>query len=158
MNDPAEILADDAAHVWHPWLRQGTASPLAIAHGEGCRLWDTDGNRYLDLTSQLVYANVGYQHPRVVAALIAQAERLTTVSPAYAVDVRSEAARLVAERAPEGFDSVFFTTGGTEALENAIRAARAVTGRRSRERGWRHPNPMHLPPPAGRAAAPTTAR
>lgn len=130
MNDPAEILADDAAHVWHPWLRQGAASALAIAHGKGCRLWDTDGNRYLDLTSQLVYANVGYQHPRVVAAMIAQAERLTTVSPAYAVDVRSEAARLVAQRAPEGFDSVFFTTGGTEALENAIRAARAVTGRR----------------------------
>ncbi len=130
MTDIEAVLAGDRDHVWHPWATQGVANGLVLSHGQGSRVWDAAGNRYLDLTSQLVFTNAGHQHPRVVAAVVNQAERLATASPNFAVDVRSEAARLVAERAGEGFDYVFFTTGGTEAVENAIRAARAVTGRR----------------------------
>lgn len=130
MTDIDAVLAADRDHVWHPWGRQGIASGLLLSHAAGSRVWDAAGNRYLDLSSQLVFTNAGHQHPRVVAAIVNQAERLATASPGFAVDVRSEAARLVAERAPEGFEYVFFTTGGTEAVENAIRAARAVTGRR----------------------------
>lgn len=123
-------LDGDRDHVWHPWAKQGVASPIELTHAAGCYVWDRDGRQYLDLASQLVFTNAGHQHPRVVSAIVAQAERLATASPSFAVDVRSEAARLVAERAPDGFEYVFFTTGGTEAVENAIRAARQVTGRR----------------------------
>src|SRR5690606_31929505 len=77
----------------------------------------------------LVNINIGYQHPKVVAAIQEQAARLATIQPAFANDVRSEAARLIAEVAPEGLDRVFFTNGGAEANENAIRMARLHTGR-----------------------------
>lgn len=130
MSQTDRILAADRDHVWHPWAVQGKASPLAIAHAEGALLWDTEGNRYLDWTSQLVFTNVGHQHPRVVSAIVNQAQTLATAAPNYAVDIRGQAAELVAQVAPEGFGEVFFTTGGTEAVENAVRAARAVTGRR----------------------------
>ncbi len=130
MTDIEAVLASDRDHVWHPWGKQGVAGEPVLTRAAGCRVWDAHGNRYLDLGSQLVFTNAGHQHPRVIAAIIAQAERLATAAPNYAVEARSEAARLVAERAPDGCNYVFFTTGGTEAVENAIRAARAVTGRR----------------------------
>lgn len=119
-----------AEHVWHPWSKQGGSGPFVMSHAQGSQVFDSTGRRYLDFTSQLVFTNTGHQHPKVVAAIVNQAERLATASPAFDVDVRTEAARLVAEKAPAGFEYVFFTTGGTEANENAIRAARAVTGRR----------------------------
>ena len=125
-----EILENDRDHVWHPWAKHGVAGQPALSHGEGSWVWDIDGNRYLDLTSQLVYTNTGHQHPRVVSAIVEQAQRLATAAPNFAVDVRGEAARRVADLGPDGFEYVFFTTGGTEAVENAIRAARHVTGRR----------------------------
>lgn len=119
-----------AEHVWHPWSKQGGTGPFVMSHAQGSQVFDNTGRRYLDFTSQLVFTNTGHQHPKVVAAIVNQAENLATASPAFDVEVRTEAARLVAEKAPDGFDYVFFTTGGTEANENAIRAARAVTGRR----------------------------
>jgi taurine--2-oxoglutarate transaminase len=124
------VLAADRDHVWHPWAVQGAASPLVLQTGHGSTLVADDGREFLDLTSQLVYTNTGHQHPRVVAAIVAQAQRLATASPTFAVAARSEAAAMVAGHLPEGFEHVFFTTGGTEAVENAIRAARTVTGRR----------------------------
>jgi taurine--2-oxoglutarate transaminase len=92
-------------------------------------VWDHDGNHYLDFSSQLVFTNLGHQHPKVVAAIVEQAQRLTTVAPAHANATRAEAARLIIARAPEGFDKVLFTNGGADANENAIRMARLVTGR-----------------------------
>jgi taurine--2-oxoglutarate transaminase len=130
MTDVEAVLAADRDHVWHPWGKQGVAGGPVLTRAAGCRVWDAEGNRYLDLGSQLVFTNAGHQHPRVVSAIVSQAERLATAAPNYPVAARSEAAQLVADRAPDGFDYVFFTTGGTEAVENAIRAARAVTGRR----------------------------
>jgi taurine--2-oxoglutarate transaminase len=124
------VLAADRDHVWHPWAVQGTGSPLVLAGGRGATVVAADGREFLDLTSQLVYTNTGHQHPRVVAAIVDQAQRLATASPGWAVAARSEAAAMVAAHCPDGFDHVFFTTGGTEAVENAIRAARAATGRR----------------------------
>jgi taurine--2-oxoglutarate transaminase len=92
-------------------------------------VWDVDGREYLDFSSQLVNVNIGHQHPKVVAAIQEQAARLTTVAPAHANETRAHAAHLVLERAPEGFSKVFFTNGGADANENAIRMARLVTGR-----------------------------
>lgn len=96
----AAVKAADRAHVFHSWSAQGLIDPLPIAGAEGSYFWDYDGNRYLDFSSQLVNTNIGHQHPKVVAAIQEQAAKLCTIAPGFAVDVRSEAARLVAERTP----------------------------------------------------------
>ncbi|MEV0009143.1 aspartate aminotransferase family protein [Streptomyces sp. NPDC047973] len=125
----AAVKAADRAHVFHSWSAQGLIDPLAVAGAEGAYFWDYEGNRYLDFTSGLVFTNIGYQHPTVVAAIQEQAARLTTFAPAFAVEARSEAARLIAERTPGDLDKIFFTNGGAEAVENAVRMARLHTGR-----------------------------
>ncbi|MEU2389448.1 aspartate aminotransferase family protein [Streptomyces sp. NPDC007369] len=125
----AVVKDADRKHVFHSWSAQELIDPLAVAGAEGSYFWDYDGNRYLDFSSALVYTNIGYQHPEVVAAVQEQAGRLCTLAPGFAVDVRSEAARLIAERTPGDLDKVFFTNGGAEAVENAVRMARLHTGR-----------------------------
>ncbi len=125
----ARIRADDRAHVFHSWSAQELVDPMPIASAEGSYFRDYAGKRYLDFSSQLVNVNIGYQHPRLVAAIQEQAARLCTVGPTFASDVRGEAARLIAELAPGDLDSVFFTNGGAEATENAVRMARLHTGR-----------------------------
>ncbi|MFI9205794.1 aspartate aminotransferase family protein [Streptomyces sp. NPDC053048] len=125
----AAVKAADRAHVFHSWSAQTLIEPVAVAGAEGSYFWDHDGNRYLDFSSQLVNTNIGHQHPKVVAAIQEQAGRLCTIAPGFAVDVRSEAARLIAERTPGDLDKIFFTNGGAEAVENAVRMARLHTGR-----------------------------
>jgi len=131
--DPAEgqrVLELDRAHVFHSWSAQAALNPMLIAGGEGSYVWDYDGNRFLDFSSQLVNVNIGHQHPKVVAAIQAQAARLATVAPQHANDVRGEAAKRIVDLAPDGMNKVFFTNGGADANENAIRMARLHTGRR----------------------------
>ena len=125
----AQVAAADTDSVFHSWSAQASLNPLPIAGGEGSVVWDHDGNRYLDFSSQLVFTNLGHQHPKVVAAIAEQVHTLATVAPAHANATRAEAARLIAARAPEGMNKVFFTSGGADANENAIRMARLVTGR-----------------------------
>jgi taurine--2-oxoglutarate transaminase len=125
----AEVVAADRAHVFHSWSAQAGLNPLAVAAAEGCYLWDFDGNRYLDFSSQLVNANIGHQHPKVTAAIAAQTARLTTLAPQHASEVRGQAAAALAALAPDGMEKVFFTNGGADANENAIRMARLHTGR-----------------------------
>ncbi|WP_217493829.1 aspartate aminotransferase family protein [Humibacillus sp. DSM 29435] len=124
-----EVRRLDRSHVFHSWSAQGAIDPLPIARAEGSYFWDYAGKRYLDFSSQLINVNIGHQHPKVIAAIQEQAARLITVAPTFANDARSEAARLISEVAPDGLDSVFFTNGGAEANENAIRMARLHTGR-----------------------------
>ncbi|MBF4632872.1 aspartate aminotransferase family protein [Agreia pratensis] len=123
------VSLSDRSTVFHSWSAQGALAPLAIASGLGSRVWDFDGKEYLDFSSQLVNVNIGHQHPKVVAAIQEQAALLTTVAPAHANATRAEAARLILDRAPEVFEKVFFTNGGADANENAIRMARLYTGR-----------------------------
>ena len=125
----AEVGADDASVVFHSWSKQGGLKPLPLAGGLGTEVWDHDGNHYLDFSSQLVFTNLGHQHPKIIAGITAQLNTLTTVAPAHGNATRAEAARLILQRAPEGFEKVFFTAGGADANENAIRMARLVTGR-----------------------------
>ena len=125
----AEIRADDRSFVLHSWSAQAKIDPLPIAGAEGSYFWDYSGKRYLDFSSQLVNMNIGYQHPRLVAAIKEQAEQLCMISPAFANDARGKAARLIVERATPNMDKVFFTNGGAEANENAVRMARLHTGR-----------------------------
>ncbi|MEU0677634.1 aspartate aminotransferase family protein [Streptomyces sp. NPDC006172] len=125
----AAVKAADRAHVFHSWSAQELIDPLAVAGAQGSYFWDYDGNRYLDLSSGLVYTNIGYQHPKVVAAIQEQAAKLATFAPAFAIEARSEAARLIAERTPGDLDKIFFTNGGADAVEHAVRMARLHTGR-----------------------------
>jgi taurine--2-oxoglutarate transaminase len=121
----------DRAHVFHSWSAQRALKPLVVAGAQGSWVWDGDGNRLLDFSSQLVFTNLGHGHPKVVEAIQQQAARLCTLAPQHAVDVRGEAARLIVEHVPgDRLNHVFFTNGGTEAIENAVRMARHHTGRR----------------------------
>jgi taurine---2-oxoglutarate transaminase len=125
----ARVREDDARHVLHSWSVQSAISPLPVAGAEGCYFWDYDGKRYLDFASQLVNVNIGHQHPKVVAAIKEQADLLCTIGPPMANDKRSELARLIAEVTPGNLVKTFFTNGGAEANENAIKLARWYTGR-----------------------------
>lgn len=120
---------DDRRHVFHSWSAQAEIDPMVITSSAGSYVWDGDGARYLDFSSQLVYTNIGHQHPKVVAAIKKQADTLCTIAPSHANAARSEAARLIADVAPEGMNRVFFTNGGAESVENAVRMARLHTDR-----------------------------
>ncbi|RMI28914.1 aspartate aminotransferase family protein [Nocardia stercoris] len=134
---PETILTPEAArayeldrrHVFHSWSAQAALTPTVITAAEGCYVWDGAGNRLLDFSSMLVNTNIGHQHPKVIAAIAEQAAKLCTVAPQFANDARSEAARLIAERTPGDLDTIFFTNGGADAVEHAIRMARLHTGR-----------------------------
>jgi taurine---2-oxoglutarate transaminase len=130
---PQDAFANDRAHVFHSWSAQGALNPIVIAGAQGSWMWDADGRRYLDFSSQLVNVNIGHQHPKLVAAIQEYAGKLCTIAPFHANDARSEAARLIVEAAnanqDNGLSMVFFTNGGAEAAENAIRMARLHTGR-----------------------------
>ncbi len=126
---PSAAKTNDRSHVFHSWSAQGLIDPVVIAGGEGSWFWDEDGNRFLDFSSQLINLNIGHQHPKLVAAIQEQAAKLCTVAPLFANDARGEAARLITDRAPGDLDMVFFTNGGAEATENAIRMARLHTGK-----------------------------
>lgn len=125
-----QVRRDDRDFVFHSWSAQGHIDPLPIVKGEGVRFWDYAGNSYLDFSSQLVNLNLGHQHPRLVEAVQEQAARMATIQPSFASDVRGQLAREIVQRAFEGARSVFFTNGGAESNEYAVRMARLHTGRR----------------------------
>jgi len=127
--DTNRVKADDAKHVLHSWSVRSAIDPIPVAGAEGRYFWDYDGKRYLDFASQLVNVSLGHQHPKVVAAIKEQADRLTTIGPMMANEKRSELARLIAEVTPGDLTMSFFTNGGAEANENAIKLARWKTGR-----------------------------
>ena len=131
--DPArgrEVYDLDRAYVFYSWSAQSRIHPLVLAGASGSYVWDYDGNRYLDFSSQMVNTNIGHQHPVVVEAIREQAARLCTIAPQHANDQRSEAARRIVGRSrfTEGA-KVFFTNAGAEAVEHAVRMARLHTGR-----------------------------
>jgi taurine--2-oxoglutarate transaminase len=119
----------DRAHVFHSWSAQAKLDPMVVTKAEGSYIWDRHGNRLLDFTSQLVFTNLGHQHPRVVKAIQEQAATLCTVAPAHVNGARSQAARLIASHTPGDLNRVFFTNGGADANEHAIRMARLHTGK-----------------------------
>ena len=123
------VRTADVGKVFHSWSAQSTLAPFVIAGGKGCEVWDYEGNTYLDFSSMLVNVNIGHQHPKVVDAIKAQADILTTVAPAHANNMRALAAQKILDHAPDKFTQVFFTNGGADANENAIRMARIHTGR-----------------------------
>jgi len=130
ISDPAKqaaVSAADRKYVFHSWSAQGAISPMPFASGSGSRFWDHAGKVYLDFSSQLVFTNIGHQHPKVIKAIQEQAEVLTTIAPQHANDARNEAAQRIVELAGDTFAKIFFTTAGADAVENAIRMARMHT-------------------------------
>lgn len=119
----------DRSHVFHSWSAQGALTPFVMAGGLASTIWDYDGNSYLDFSSQLVNMNIGHQHPKVIEAIKAQADVITMVAPAHANLARGQAAKRIIAKAGRPFSKVFFTNGGADANENAMRMARLVTGR-----------------------------
>ncbi|HKU35987.1 MAG TPA: aspartate aminotransferase family protein [Paenarthrobacter sp.] len=125
----AEAVALDRANVFHSWSAQKSLNPLVIAGGSGTTVWDHEGNTYLDFSSQLVNTNIGHQHPKLIAAIAKQATELATLAPSHASHIRGQAAAKILSHAPANMEKVFFTNGGADANENAIRMARLHTGR-----------------------------
>jgi taurine---2-oxoglutarate transaminase len=124
-----QIVEDAKRHVLYSWSVQDAISPIPVARGEGRYFWDYDGKRYLDFASQMVNLSLGHGHPRIVAAIQEQAAQLCTIGPPMASESRSRLGRLLAEVTPGDLTMAFFTNGGAEANENAIKLARWYTGR-----------------------------
>jgi taurine---2-oxoglutarate transaminase len=119
----------EKASVFHSWSAQASINPLMVKDAKGVYVTGEDGTTYLDLSSQLVNTNIGHQHPSVVRAIQEQAQTLCTIAPQHGYVSRYRAAELIVDRSFEGAAKVFFTNGGTEAMEHAVRMARLFTGR-----------------------------
>jgi len=119
----------ERASVFHSWSAQATIDPLVVTGAQGVYVTDQEGKTYLDFSSQLVNTNVGHQHPAVVRAIQEQAGTLCTIAPQHAYESRYRAAELILDHSFDGAAKVFFTNGGTEAVEHAVRMARLHTGR-----------------------------
>ena len=124
-----QIVEDAKRYVLYSWSVQDQINPIAVAGAEGRYFWDYNGKRYLDFASQLVNVSIGHQHPKVIAAIKDQAEQLATIGPPMATESRSRLGKLLAEVTPGDLSMSFFTNGGAEANENAIKLARWATGR-----------------------------
>ena len=124
-----EIVDLSLRHTLYDWQQQGTTRPIPIASAKGCEFFTVDGKRFLDFNSQLMGVNIGHGDRRVIDAIAEQGRTLAYISPFMATEVRARLGRKLAELLPSDLDKVFFTLGGAEANENAIRIAKAVTGR-----------------------------
>lgn len=116
-------------HTMYEWSVQSKIDPIPVARAEGVYFWTPEGKRYLDFNSQLMCSNIGHSHPKVVKAIQEQAATLCYANPFMATEPRARLGRKLSEIAPGDIDTFFFTNGGAEANENAIRIARTVTGR-----------------------------
>jgi taurine--2-oxoglutarate transaminase len=125
----AKVFADDRANVFHSWSAQAQITPMAIAGGSGSYFWDFTGKKYLDFSCQLVFTNIGHQHPKVIDAIKKQADVLTTIAPQHANEARNEAAKRILSLVDDKFKKVFFTNAGADGVENAIRMARLHTNK-----------------------------
>jgi taurine--2-oxoglutarate transaminase len=124
-----EIVARNREFTFFSWSVQSQLDPIAIDHAEGVYLYTPEGKRILDFNSQLMSVNIGHGDRRVISAITEQATKLQYVQPAFATEIRGRLGEKMAEILPGDLDKVFFTLGGAEAIENAIKIARHYTGR-----------------------------
>jgi len=125
----AEMIALTKRHSIFSWSAQASVNPIAMVRGEGIYFWDADGKRYIDMNSQLMCVNIGHGDRRVIDAIKRQAEELVYAGPGMATPVRARVGKMLADLTPGDLNRFFFTLGGAEANENAIRIARMVSGR-----------------------------
>jgi taurine--2-oxoglutarate transaminase len=116
-------------HTLYDWTAQADLKPLAVASGKGVHFFTVDGRRFIDFNSQLMCVNPGYGDRRIIEAIKKQAEQLAYIGPFMATEPRARLSSKLAKLLPGDIDKVYFTLGGADANENAIKIARAVTGR-----------------------------
>ena len=131
-----ELRALEQRHVVYGWQPQRFPAPALVKRAEGVLFWDSGGNQYLDLCSGQINVNVGYGHKYILQAMKAQMESLTYVAPSFATEPRIRLSSMIADRCPGDLQYVFFSNSGSEAIENAIKIARAVTGRLKIYSAW----------------------
>ena len=124
-----EIVALSKKYTLFEWVAQSTADPIPVETAKGSYFYSTDGKRYLDWNSQLMSVNIGHGDQRVIDAIAAQAQKLAYANPFMAHEPRARLGQKLAQLTPGDLDVVFFTNGGAEANENAIKLARQYTGR-----------------------------
>ena len=124
-----EIVELCRRHTLFEWSAQAAVDPIPVARAQGIYFWTPEGKRFIDFNSQLMCVNIGHGDERVVRAIQEQAAVLPYANPFMATDVRGRLAAKLAELCPGDIDAFFFTNGGAEANENAIRIARLFTGR-----------------------------
>ena len=125
----AELVARTKAHTIFEWSAQSKVDPIPVAGAKGCWFWTPEGKRYLDFNSQLMCVNIGHGDERVIKAIQEQAATLAYANPFMATEPRAKLGEKLASIAPGDIDVFFFTNGGAEANENAIKIARMYTGR-----------------------------
>lgn len=123
------ILSNNLDYTLFSWSKQAGLNPIQVQRAEGVYLYDYDGKRYIDFSSQLMNVNIGHGHPRVAEAVARQMREVSYVTPACATKVRGELGKKLAEITPGNLTKTLFTLGGAEAIENAIKLARIYTGR-----------------------------
>jgi taurine--2-oxoglutarate transaminase len=124
-----EILSLSLEHSFWTWSAQGKVKPIPVTRAEGVYFWDTDGKRYLDFNSMTMCVNIGHGNPRVIEAIVEQARALPYAAPGMATRPRADVGRLLAEITPGNLDTFLYTLGGADANENAVKLARAFTGK-----------------------------
>ncbi len=124
-----EIKEMQTAYNLQSWSKQRGINPIPIEKADGIYMWDYDGRRYSDMSSQLVNLNVGHNCRPIIEAIKEQAEKFCYLSPSFACESRARLAKMVIELMPDNMGKVFFTNGGADANENAVKMARMFTGR-----------------------------
>ena len=126
---PQEIKENAKKYVLQSWSKQAALNPIPVEKAEGIYFYDYDGNRYTDMSSQLVNLNVGFGNKDIGDAIKEQVDKYCFVGPAYAAESRVKLAKMIVDLLPDTFGKVFFTNAGADANENAIKIARMYTGR-----------------------------
>ena len=124
-----EIVDLTKKHTLYEWSAQSKVDPIPVARAKGIYFWTPEGKRFIDFNSQLMSVNIGHGDERVIQAIKEQAETLCYANPFMATEVRARLGQKLAEITPGDIDTFFFTNGGAEATENAIKLARFFTGR-----------------------------
>jgi len=135
--DTKKLKEMDRAHVIYSWHAQKHVNPIMMDHAEGIYQWDTDGKKYIDFCSGLLNINIGHGNKHVLDAMKAQMDKLCYVGTMFGTEPKAKLAEMIAEVTPGDLNYTFFTNGGAEAIENAIKAARMFTGRHKIYSRWR---------------------
>ena len=129
MSNLSQVIQDNLDYTLFSWSKQAGLNPIEIDHAKGVYLWDKSGKRILDFSSQLMNVNIGHGNQRITQAVMRQMEKVSYVYPGMVTDVRGILGKKLAEITPGNLSKAFFTLGGSEAVENAIKIARLYTGR-----------------------------
>ncbi len=125
-----EIKENAKKYVLQSWSKQGALDPIPVEKAEGIYFYDYDGNRYTDMSSQLVNMNLGYGNPEIAEAIRRQVDQYCFIGPSYGSEARVTLAKMIVDLLPDTFGKIFFTNAGADANENAIKIARMYTGRK----------------------------